>query len=212
VPASASAPRRAPASSRATSPLSSRLPRPADAQFASSALDSDACSKKRLFEAWSGNDAFASMYPSWENGVCPCGAKATCAECAAVACDDAKYLDGSFCPSSNADLKTLIAGLTTEQIGCCVDTSEVTDFSHLYDGTANAGLDAFGESDPICWNTAKATTFRGMVRVSIAPARLLPPQLIRLSVCAARRSSRSRTSAQLRPTSTASSRGGTRAG
>ena len=33
APASASAPRRAPASSRATSPLSSRLPRPADAQF-----------------------------------------------------------------------------------------------------------------------------------------------------------------------------------
>ena len=62
--------------------------------------------------------------------------------------------------------------LPKEQVGCCVDTSELTDFSSL--GYSHAAfhpdrlsappLDAFGTNDPICWDTAKVTTFENMLR------------------------------------------------
>ena len=79
------------------------------------------------------------------------GVKATCAECASVACD--KW---AASPSTKAELLWLIAAHmpTAAQAGCCADTSELTDFSSLGDA-----LDVFGTNDPVCWDTAKATTF-----------------------------------------------------
>ena len=83
------------------------------------------------------------------------GVKATCAECASVACD--KW---AASPSTSAGFRYLISmtGMPKEQAGCCVDTSELTDFSYL-----GIFLDVFGTDDPICWDTAKATTFENMV-------------------------------------------------
>ena len=83
------------------------------------------------------------------------GVKATCAECASVACD--KW---AASPSTSAGLRYLISatGMPKEQAGCCVDTSELTDFSYL-----GFFLDVFGTNDPICWDTAKVTTFENML-------------------------------------------------
>ena len=111
----------------------------------------------------------------------PCYAHNTCDACAAVVC-------GSWTPPSTVkELRWLILVLPKEQVGCCVDTSELTDLSSLgysiihskqpdglndYDNThsfipdrlvGTIPLDAFGTNDPICWDTAKVTTFENMV-------------------------------------------------
>ena len=79
------------------------------------------------------------------------GVKATCAECAGVVCKWAAS------PSTNEELYDVLQVMPKEYIGCCVDTSEVTDFGYL-------GFDDLGPStnDPFCWDTAKVTTFYEM--------------------------------------------------
>ena len=76
------------------------------------------------------------------------GVKATCAECAGVVCKWAAS------PSTNDELSDVLRFMPKEYVGCCVDTSEVTDFSYL-------GFDNLEEStnEPFCWDTAKGTTF-----------------------------------------------------
>ena len=49
--------------------------------------------------------------------------KATCAECAGVVCKWAAS------PSTNDELYDVVRFMPKEYVGCCVDTSEVTDFS-----------------------------------------------------------------------------------
>ena len=81
------------------------------------------------------------------------GVKATCAECANVVCDT-----WAASPSTNEELNGVLRALPKEYIGCCVDTSEVTDFSSLdfsYLGSS--------KNDPFCWDTAKVTTFEEMM-------------------------------------------------
>ena len=72
--------------------------------------------------------------------------KATCAECANVVCDLAAS------PSTNEELNRVLKVMPKEYIGCCVDTSEVTDFGYL-------GFDpGSSTNEPFCWDTAKVTT------------------------------------------------------
>jgi hypothetical protein len=62
-------------------------------------------------------------------------------------------------PADREALMGLIVGVASpaekKKVGCCVDTSEITDFSRLFDGTAGAGLDAFGADDALCWDTSR---------------------------------------------------------
>ena len=69
------------------------------------------------------------------------GAKAACDACADVVC--ASWAS----PSTAEELRWLILVLPKEQVGCCVDTSELTDFSSL-GYTLTDGKDPFG--DPFC--------------------------------------------------------------
>ena len=66
------------------------------------------------------------------------------------------------CPADRDALRTLLAGVAAseekKQLGCCVDTSEITDFSALFDGTRSTGVDAFGADDALCWDTSAVTT------------------------------------------------------
>ena len=66
------------------------------------------------------------------------------------------------CPADRDALRTLLAGVAAseekKQAGCCVDTSEITDFSALFDGTRRTGVDAFGADDALCWDTSAVTT------------------------------------------------------
>ena len=81
------------------------------------------------------------------------GVKATCAECAGVVCKWAAF------PSTREELDRVLQDMPKEYVGCCVDTSEVTDFSSLDFSYLGSSM-----NDVLfCWDTAKATTFEKMV-------------------------------------------------